>query len=61
MIRLLLTLAVLALDLWAILSILGSSKRRRAKLGWIVLVVAVPVIGSIAWWRHERSIYSGGR
>lgn len=47
--RLILTALVLALDLWAIASILGSDARALAKLGWTLLVIALPVLGFVAW------------
>ena len=49
--RLILTVAVLVLDLWAIVSILGATAPARSRAGWILAVVALPVVGFIAWWR----------
>ena len=49
--RLILTVAVVVLDLWAIVSILGAAAPTRSKIGWILAVVALPVVGFLAWWR----------
>jgi hypothetical protein len=45
-------LAVFALDLRAITSILGMRARPLRKLGWIAFVVAVPLLGFLAWYRY---------
>lgn len=42
-------LIVLVLDIWAIVSILGSSASTGAKVGWLLLVVILPVLGFIVW------------
>lgn len=42
-------LIVLVLDIWAIVSILGSSASTGAKVGWLLLVVILPVLGFIIW------------
>lgn len=47
--RLLLTLAVFALDLWALVSILGSRARVRSKVVWILAVLALPLVGFLYW------------
>ena len=43
-------LAILALDIFAILKIIGSSVTTGAKVGWILLILILPVIGLIIWW-----------
>lgn len=42
-------LVVLALDLWAIISIIGSSASTGKKVIWILLVLILPVLGFIIW------------
>lgn len=42
-------LVVLALDIWAIINVLGSHSTMGAKLLWILLIVILPVIGLIVW------------
>jgi len=71
--RFALTLLVLALDCWAIVSILGSRSAAKSKIGWTVAVVALPLAGALAWRRagrkadiglvseHERGAHFGGR
>jgi hypothetical protein len=48
--RIALTVAVFGLDVWAIVSILGTQARLRAKLGWTLAVAALPLAGFILWW-----------
>ena len=48
--RIALTLAVFGLDVWAIVSILGSEARSRTKLGWTLAVAALPLVGFVIWW-----------
>jgi succinate dehydrogenase/fumarate reductase cytochrome b subunit len=45
----LLGLVILALDIWAILSVIKSSASLGVKLVWIVLIVILPVLGLIIW------------
>lgn len=42
-------LIVLALNIWAIVSIVGSSARTGSKVLWTLLVLVLPVIGFIIW------------
>lgn len=42
-------LLILALDIWAIISVLQSSVSTGAKVGWTLLIVVLPVIGLIIW------------
>ena len=42
-------LIVLILDIWAIVSIIGSNRSTAAKVGWSLLVIILPVIGFIIW------------
>ena len=40
---------VLLLDIWAIVSILGSSASTGSKVLWTLLVIVLPVLGFIIW------------
>jgi len=42
-------LIILALDIWAIINILGSGATTGAKVLWILLVLILPVLGLIIW------------
>ncbi|MPQ92511.1 PLDc N-terminal domain-containing protein [Thioclava sp. JE_KL1] len=42
-------LVVLILDIWAIVSILGSGESTGKKVLWILLIVILPIIGFIIW------------
>ncbi len=42
-------LIVLALNIWAIVSIVGSSASTGSKVLWTLLVLVLPVIGFIIW------------
>jgi hypothetical protein len=42
-------LIVLALDIWALVSIIGSAASTGAKVGWCLLVVLLPLIGFLVW------------
>ena len=42
--------AVLVLDIYAIVKIVDSSATTELKVLWSALVVLLPVVGLIAWW-----------
>lgn len=42
-------LIILALDIWAIVSIFGSGASTGAKVLWILLVLILPIVGLIIW------------
>ena len=42
-------LLILALDLWAIISVIGSSTSTGRKVMWTLLVLFLPIIGFIVW------------
>jgi hypothetical protein len=42
-------LIVLALNIWAIISIFGSGAATGSKVLWTLLVLVLPVIGFIIW------------
>lgn len=45
----LLGIAILALDIWAILKIAQSAASNGKKVLWIVLVVVFPILGFLLW------------
>ncbi|MFP4326403.1 MAG: PLDc N-terminal domain-containing protein [Paracoccaceae bacterium] len=42
-------LILLVLDIWAIVSIVGSRAGIGAKVGWVLLVLLLPLLGFIIW------------
>lgn len=42
-------LIVLALNIWAIISIFGSGASTGSKVLWTLLVLVLPVVGFIVW------------
>ncbi|MEQ9695925.1 PLDc N-terminal domain-containing protein [Shimia sp. SDUM112013] len=42
-------LIILALDIWAIVSIVGSAASTGKKVLWTLLVLLLPVVGFIIW------------
>ncbi len=40
---------ILALDLWALVSIFGSSATTGKKVLWSLLIIVLPVIGFLIW------------
>ncbi len=42
-------LLILALDLWAIISVFGSNASTGKKVLWTLLILFLPIIGFIAW------------
>lgn len=42
-------LLLLALDLWALISIFGSNERTGTKVLWSLLVIVLPLIGFLIW------------
>jgi hypothetical protein len=45
----LLGLIILALDIWAIVSVVGSSTSTGGKVLWILLILLLPILGLIIW------------
>ena len=43
-------LVILALDIWAILQIIGSKEEDLKKVIWIVVIIALPLLGLIIWY-----------
>ncbi len=42
-------LILLALDIWAIVSVVGSSASTGGKVLWILLILLLPLLGLIIW------------
>jgi hypothetical protein len=42
-------LIVLALDIWAIVNVIGSPASTGAKILWTLLIIILPVVGLIIW------------
>ena len=42
-------LVLLVLDVWAIISVIQSSSDTPKKVGWIVLILVLPLLGFIIW------------
>lgn len=40
---------LLGLDIWAIISVLGSSVSSGAKALWVLLIVLLPLLGFVIW------------
>ena len=53
-------LIVLALDIWAIVSVIGSRANTGAKVLWVLLILVLPILGFIIWLiagpRSSRSV-----
>lgn len=43
------SLIILILDIWALISILGSSEPPTTKLIWALVVILLPVLGLLLW------------
>ncbi|MGR3455787.1 PLDc N-terminal domain-containing protein [Pseudooceanicola sp.] len=42
-------LIILALDIWAIVSIIGSATSTGKKVLWVLLVLILPLVGFLIW------------
>lgn len=42
-------LIILALDIWAIISVIGSSASTGKKVLWSLLIILLPLIGFVIW------------
>ena len=45
----LLSLAILALDIWAIINVIKSGAETGIKILWVLLIVFLPVLGLVIW------------
>lgn len=42
-------LIILALDIWAIVSVVGSAASTGGKVLWILLILVLPILGLLIW------------
>lgn len=42
-------LIILALDIWAIISVIGSGEKLLNKILWVVGILVLPIVGFIVW------------
>lgn len=42
-------LIILALDIWAIINVIGSGSSTGSKVLWVLLILLLPVVGLIIW------------
>ena len=40
---------LLALDIWALISVIGSTETTGKKVIWILVILVLPLVGFIAW------------
>jgi hypothetical protein len=40
---------LLALDIWALLNVVQSTTETPKKVGWVVLILVLPLLGFIIW------------
>lgn len=45
----LLGLLVLAADIWAVINVVGSQRTPVEKTLWVILILALPIIGLVLW------------
>jgi hypothetical protein len=43
-------LIVLALDIWAIVSVVNSTASTGTKVIWVLVILILPILGFIAWY-----------
>jgi len=48
--EMILGLVILAVDIWAIINIWGSSAGTGSKVLWTLGIIILPVVGAIAWY-----------
>jgi hypothetical protein len=41
---------ILALDIWAIISVVKSGATTGSQVLWVLLILLLPVVGLIIWW-----------
>ena len=49
MFKLLLSLLVIGLDIWAILNVLRNTRSDGVKIGWAIGIVLFPILGFLTW------------
>lgn len=42
-------LIILALDIWAIISVIGSGEKLLNKILWVLGILVLPIVGFIVW------------
>jgi Phospholipase_D-nuclease N-terminal len=42
-------LILLALDIWALISVIGSNAGTGSKVIWVLVILFLPLVGFIAW------------
>ncbi len=42
-------LLILIADIWAIVNVIGSHNSNGKKVGWVVLILLLPVLGFVIW------------
>jgi hypothetical protein len=45
----LISLAILALDIWAVINVIKSGAQTGVKILWVLLILFLPVLGLIIW------------
>ncbi len=45
----LVSLVILALDIWAIINVIKSNAETGMKILWVLLIILLPVLGLIIW------------
>lgn len=55
----LISLVILALDIWAIINILKSAAETGMKIIWVLVIIVLPVLGLIIWLSPARAATSG--
>ena len=45
----LLSLLILIADVWAVINVVQSGAGTGAKVGWVVLILLLPVVGLLIW------------
>lgn len=45
----LISLLILALDIWAVISVWGSGATTGAKVAWTIGIIVFPLIGLVVW------------
>lgn len=52
--RIIAGLIILALDIWAIVGVVGSRRSTAAKILWVCGILIFPVVGMLAWFAFGR-------
>lgn len=52
---------ILALDIWAIISVIQSHRSTGSKVLWILLILVLPVVGLLIWFLVGRRAHEPSR